>query len=49
MKALRLARDERHASVQELQSEIAAWQDQSAAGGELGKVWKQFTGLLGRE
>lgn len=47
MKALRLAREERHATVQELQREIAAWQDQSAAGGELGKLWKQFTGLLG--
>jgi serine/threonine protein kinase len=49
MKALRLAREDRHASVKELQQEIAAWQDQSAAGGELGKVWKQFTGLLSRE
>jgi serine/threonine protein kinase len=49
MKALRLARDERHATVHELQQEIAVWQDQSAVGGELGKVWKQFTGLLGRE
>lgn len=49
MKALQLHREDRHASVQELQREIAAWQEQSATGGELGKLWKQFTGLLARD
>lgn len=47
MKALRLNREDRHASVTELQHEIAAWQEQNASGGELGKLWKQFTGSLG--
>lgn len=49
MKALRLAREDRHAAVGELQGEIAAWQEQNASGGEPGNLWKQFTGLLGRD
>lgn len=49
MKALRLARGERHATVHDLQHEIAAWQEQIAAGGELAKLWKQFSDLLRRE
>lgn len=48
MKALRLAREDRHETVPELQREVAAWQDQSATGGELGKLWNQFTGVLKR-
>jgi hypothetical protein len=48
MKALRLEREQRHASVIELQREVAAWQDGAATGADLGKLWKQFTGLLGR-
>ncbi|MEA3207409.1 MAG: eukaryotic-like serine/threonine-protein kinase [Chthoniobacter sp.] len=48
MKALSYERDDRHASVPELQREIAAWQEGTAAGADLGKIWKQFTGLLGQ-
>jgi hypothetical protein len=48
MKALSLARDERYATVRELQKDITAWQEGVAAGGEQGRIWKQFTGLLGR-
>ena len=48
MKALSLARDDRHATVRKLQQEIAAWQDAAAGGTESGGLWKGFTGLLGR-
>ncbi len=49
MKALSLARDDRHATVRKLQEDIAAWQEGAAAGGaESGGLWKGFTGLLGR-
>lgn len=46
MKALHANRFERHASVLALQREIAAWQHGSAA--EIGRRWKQFTGLMGK-
>jgi hypothetical protein len=46
MKAMSYARDDRHQSVLELQREITAWQEGAASGGDLGAVWKQFTGLL---
>ena len=49
MKALSLARDDRHDSVRKLQQDIAAWQDGTTAGSaESGGLWKGFTGLLGR-
>ena len=49
MKALSLARDDRHATVRKLQEDISAWQEAAAAGSaESGKLWKGFTGLLGR-
>ena len=49
MKALSLTRDDRHPTVRTLQQEIAAWQDGAAAGGtDAAKLWKGFTGLLGR-
>lgn len=49
MKALSLARDDRHPTVRTLQQEIAAWQDGATAGGtDAAKLWKGFTGLLGR-
>ena len=49
MKALSLDRDDRHPTVRTLQQEIAAWQDGAAAGGtDAAKLWKGFTGLLGR-
>ena len=49
MKALSLARDDRPATVRKLQQEITAWQEGgTAAAGEPGKLWKGFTGLLGR-
>ena len=48
MKALSLARDDRHATVRKLQQDIAAWQDAAAAGTESGGLWKGLTGLLGR-
>jgi hypothetical protein len=47
MKALSVDREERHASVEDLQKEIAAWRE-GALGGEHGKLWKQFSGMLGR-
>ena len=47
MKALSVDREERHASVEELQREIAAWHE-GAPGGEHGRLWKQFSGMLGR-
>jgi hypothetical protein len=46
MKALSYAREDRHQSVPELQAEIAAWQDGTTSGADLGRLWKQFTGLL---
>lgn len=46
LKALSYAAEDRHQSVGDLQREIAAWQDGIAAGADLGKLWKQFTGLL---
>jgi len=49
MKALSLARDDRHATVRKLQEEVAVWQDGAASGStESGGLWKGFTGLLGR-
>ncbi len=49
MKALSLARDDRHASVRKLQQEISAWQEGSATGSaDSGKLWKKMGGLLGR-
>jgi serine/threonine protein kinase len=48
MKALSLAPEDRHASVLDLQREIVAWQEGLIQGGDLGKMWKQFTGLVGR-
>ncbi|MCE9611204.1 MAG: FHA domain-containing protein [Chthoniobacter sp.] len=49
MKALSLNRDDRHPTVRTMQQEIAAWQEGAAAGGgDAGKLWKGFTGLLGR-
>lgn len=49
MKAMSLNRDDRHSTVRTLQQEIAAWQDGAAAGGtDAAKLWKGFTGLLGR-
>ena len=49
MKAMSLTRDERHPTVRTLQQEIAAWQEGAAAGGtDAAKLWKGFTGLLGR-
>jgi serine/threonine protein kinase len=47
MKALSVDREERHGSVEDLQREIAAWQE-GASGGEHGRLWKQFSGILGR-
>jgi eukaryotic-like serine/threonine-protein kinase len=47
MKALSVDREERHASVEELQREIAAWHG-GVSGGEHGGLWKQFSGILGR-
>ncbi len=46
MKALRYAREDRHASVQEMQHEITAWQEGATSGADLGALWKQFTGVL---
>jgi hypothetical protein len=48
MKALSLSPEDRHASVLDLQREIVAWQEGLIQGGDLGKMWKQFTGLVGR-
>ncbi len=49
MKALSLARDDRHPTVRKLQQEIATWQEGATAGSpESGKLWKGFAGLLGR-
>ena len=48
MKALSLARDERYATVREVQKDLAAWQDGAVEGGESSGLWKQVTGLLGR-
>ncbi len=49
MRALSLARDDRHATVRKLQHDIAAWQEGAGGGsGEAGGLWKGFTGLLGR-
>lgn len=45
MKALSYGRDDRHQSVPELQREITAWQEGTAAGADLGVLWKQFAGL----
>ena len=47
MKALSVDREERHASVEDLQKEISAWHE-GASSGEHGKLWKQFSGMLGR-
>ncbi|MGB8168446.1 MAG: FHA domain-containing serine/threonine-protein kinase [Chthoniobacteraceae bacterium] len=46
MKAMSYAREDRHASVQEMQREITAWQEGSTTGADLGALWKQFTGVL---
>ena len=49
MKALSLARDDRHATVRKLQQEISTWQEGTAAGSaESGGLWKGISGLLGR-
>ena len=49
MKALSLARDDRHTTVRALQQEIATWQEGAGGGGtDAAKLWKGFTGLLGR-
>lgn len=47
MKALSVEREERHASVADMQKELIAWRE-GVATGEHGKLWKQFTGILGR-
>ena len=47
MKALSIDREERHASVEDLQRDITAWHE-GGAGGEHGRLWKQFSGMLGR-
>jgi serine/threonine protein kinase len=47
MKALSVDREVRHASVTDLQKEIGAWHE-GASGAEHGKLWKQFSGILGR-
>ena len=47
MKALSVDREERHASVGDLQREITAWRE-GASSGEHGNLWKQFSGMLGR-
>ena len=47
MKALALQRHDRHESVLQLQSEVAAWQH-GAAGGDLSRRWKQLTGVFGK-
>lgn len=47
MKALSLARDDRHTTVRALQQEVATWQEGVAGSGtDAGKLWKGFTGLL---
>ena len=46
MKALHANRLERHASVLELQREVAAWQHGAAA--DSGRRWKQFAGFMGK-
>lgn len=46
MKALSYAREDRHQTVPEMQREITAWQESTTSGGDLGVLWKQFTGLL---
>jgi len=49
MKALSLARDDRHATVRELQQDVAVWQEGATTSStETGGFWKGFTGLLGR-
>ena len=48
MKALSLARDDRHATVRKLQQEISAWQEAAAGSAESGGLWKGISGLLGR-
>ena len=49
MKGLSLNRDDRHPTVRTLQQEIAAWQEGTNEGGtDAAKLWKGFTGLLGR-
>jgi eukaryotic-like serine/threonine-protein kinase len=47
MKALSVDREERYASVEDLQKVIVLWQE-GAAVAEHGKLWKQFSGILGR-
>ena len=58
-KAPRIPRRSRHESAQplprrpprhvrKLQQEIAVWQEGAAGGADTGKLWKGFTGLLGR-
>lgn len=47
MRALSVEREERHASVGDMQKEITAWRE-GLATGEAGKLWKHFTGILGR-
>jgi serine/threonine protein kinase len=48
MKALSNAPEDRPARVVELQQQISAWQHGSAVAIDPAKIWKQFTGLLGR-
>jgi serine/threonine-protein kinase len=47
-RALSFSREERFADATDLKKEIAIWLENSATGGEQTKIWKQFTGLLGR-
>ena len=48
MKALSVDREERHPSVEDLQREITVWHEASS-GGEQGRLWKRFSGILGRQ
>jgi hypothetical protein len=46
MKALSYAREDRHATLPEMQRAITAWIECWLTGGDLGALWKQFPGLL---